>query len=108
MSMKEICKLKEEVMSHVYNLLLDVKSKDCERQVLLIFKNKVEAGEDFDQAFRCLLTDLRKIAVANIQFEEKMSDSVGAFYHTYANHYSFEENLAKGLCAAPVTFSSIL
>ena len=52
---------KEDLLNNVYDLVLSAETKEEERQVLLVFKNAVEAGKDFDKSVVNLASDLRKI-----------------------------------------------
>ena len=42
--------VKEDLLNDVYDLVLSAETKEEERQVLLVFKNAVEAGKDFDES----------------------------------------------------------
>ena len=71
--------VKEDLLNDVYDLVLSAETKEEERQVLLVFKNAVEAGKDFDESVVNLASDLRKIGVKNISKKTKMSPNVNDF-----------------------------
>lgn len=47
---------KENILVEVYNLILDSETTDTERKELVIFKDEVEKGLDFDNALMKLLS----------------------------------------------------
>ena len=96
--------VKEDLLNNVYDLVLSAETKEEERQVLLVFKNAVEAGKDFDKSVEKLASDLRKIGVKNISEKTKMSPNVNDFYKKISSYGFFEENLARGLAATGVIF----
>ena len=96
--------VKEDLLNDVYDLVLSAETKEEERQVLLVFKNAVEAGKDFDESVVNLASDLRKIGVKNISKKTKMSPIVIVFYMKISSYGLFEENLARGLVATGVIF----
>ena len=49
--------VKEDLLNDVYDLVLSAETKEEERQVLLVFKNAVEAGKDFDESVVNLASD---------------------------------------------------
>ena len=96
--------VKEDLLNDVYDLVLSAETKEEERQVLLVFKNAVEAGKDFDESVVNLASDLRKIGIKIISKKTQMSPNVNDFYKKISGYGLFEENLARGLVATGVIF----
>ena len=63
--------VKEDLLNDVYDLVLSAETKEEERQVLLVFKNAVEAGKDFDESVVNLASDLRKIGIKTFLKRQK-------------------------------------
>lgn len=53
---------KEHIMDQVYNLILNVETKENEREALINFKNEIEAGKEFERNLMKLAESLRKLA----------------------------------------------
>lgn len=54
---------KEHIMDQVYNLILNVETKENEREALINFKNEIEAGKEFERNLMKLAESLREISV---------------------------------------------
>ena len=83
---------KEHIMDQVYNLILNVETKENEREALINFKNEIEAGKEFERNLMKLAESLREISVKNISEKTTMSIGVREFYK-YFIIWSIEEKL---------------
>lgn len=92
-----------DVLSEIYDLVLDPAIYDYERESLLKAKNELEKKAYFPKVMANLEFDLRPYAI-----QSKLSESVGKFYMKVSTKGRFDRELGKGLAAMPITFGSIL
>lgn len=91
--------MQEDVLTDVYNLILNLETSEDERRILVDFKNEVEKGGDFERSLQTLAEHLRQEAVKNINHKKTLSKEVGDFYKKIMSTGLFEKNLAAGLIA---------
>ena len=94
----------EQIIDHVYNLILNVKTKEDERQVLVDFKNNIENKKEFESSLMILAERLREIGVQNISKKTTMSSDVGEFYKKIASYGQLKTNLGRGLAVSGFMF----
>ncbi|AND78903.1 bacteriocin immunity protein [Streptococcus pantholopis] len=94
----------EQIINDVYNLILNVKTKDNERQVLVDFKKDIENKKEFEKALTTLAERLRNIGIQNISKKTAMSSDVGEFYKKIASYGQLKTNLGRGLAVSGLMF----
>ena len=100
MSKKEkILEKQNDLLSRVYDLILNTQTLDDERSKLVEFKNSVEMGKDFEQQTMNLAESLRQIAVRKAKDKETLSPEVGRFYMDISTTGLLKKNLGIGLTA---------
>ena len=100
MSKKEkILEKQDDLLSRVYDLILNTQTLDDERSKLVEFKNSVEMGKDFEQQTMNLAESLRQIAVRKAKDKETLSPEVGRFYMDISTTGLLKKNLGIGLTA---------
>ena len=90
-----------EILSQIYNLVLNPDINTYERTPLLNAKNRLEKNEYFPRVMKDLEFDLRPYAI-----KSKLSSSVAKFYMSASTAGNRE--LGRGLAATSITFGSIL
>ena len=83
---------KENILVEVYNLILDSETTDTERKELVIFKDEVEKGLDFDNALMKLADHSRLIGLDNVSKYRSMSKKVNKFYMKINSVGQFKKN----------------
>ena len=100
MSKKEkILEKQNDLLSRVYDLILNTQTLNDERSKLVEFKNSVEMGKDFEQQTMNLAESLRQIAVRKAKDKETLSPEVGRFYMDISTTGLLKKNLGIGLTA---------
>lgn len=100
MSKKEkILEKQDDLLSRVYDLILNTQTLDDERSKLVEFKNSVEMGKDFEQQTMDLAESLRQLAVRKAKDKETLSPEVGRFYMDISTTGLLKKNLGIGLTA---------
>ncbi|MBP1890591.1 vacuolar-type H+-ATPase subunit I/STV1 [Clostridium moniliforme] len=100
MSKKEkILEKQDDLLSRVYDLILNTQTLDDERSKLVEFKNSVEMGKDFEQQTMELAESLRQLAVRKAKDKETLSPEVGRFYMDISTTGLLKKNLGIGLTA---------
>ena len=100
MSKKEkILEKQDDLLSRVYDLILNTQTLDDERSKLVEFKNSVEMGKDFEQQIMDLAESLRQLAVRKAKDKETLSPEVGRFYMDISTTGLLKKNLGIGLTA---------
>ncbi len=100
MSKKEkILEKQNDLLSRVYDLILNTQTLDDERYKLVEFKNSVEMGKDFEQQIIDLAESLRQLAVRKAKDKETLSPEVGRLYMDISNTGLLKKNLGIGLTA---------
>ncbi|WP_349516148.1 bacteriocin immunity protein [Leuconostoc suionicum] len=95
---KEKRKEKEnQLLSDVYDLILDTETYDNERTILLEFKTAVENGKDFEDRLMVLSNSLRELAVEKLNKRETLSKKVSQFYMGISNTGLLKKNLGAGM-----------
>lgn len=95
---------KEQIMNQVYNLILNVETKENEREVLIHFKNEIEVGKAFERNLMQLAEHLREISVKNISEKRTMSKGVSVFYKTISSYGQLKQNFGRGLAVSGFMF----
>ncbi|MBF8970697.1 MULTISPECIES: bacteriocin immunity protein [unclassified Streptococcus] len=90
----------ENIHNQIYNLILDPKITESERNILLHFKNLFSEKNDEKRFLMELAESLRQLSVENIQHQKTLSPPVAALYKEISSVGFFEENLGRGLIAA--------
>ena len=88
-----------DILSRVYDLILNTQTLDNERSKLVEFKNSVEMGKDFEQQTMELAESLRQLAVRKAKDKETLSPEVGRFYMDISTTGLLKNNLGIGLTA---------
>ena len=100
MSKKEkILEKQNDLLSRVYDLILNTQTLDDERSKLVEFKNSVEMGKDFEQQIMDLAKSLRQLAVRKAKDKETLSPEVGKFYMDISTTGLLKKNFGIGLTA---------
>lgn len=84
-------------MNEAYNLILNIETREEERQLLIEFKNEIEQGKDFERAIQKLSENLRLLAVKNITDKKKMSKNVHNYYKKICSVGFLEKEIGVGL-----------
>ena len=92
-----------EILSQIYNLVLNPDINTYKRTPLLNAKNRLEKNEYFPRVMKDLEFDLRPYAI-----KSKLSSSVAKFYMSASTAGKFDRELGRGLAATSITFGSIL
>ncbi|MCE2152059.1 bacteriocin immunity protein [Streptococcus thermophilus] len=95
---------KEHIMDQVYNLILNVETKENEREALINFKNEIEAGKEFERNLMRLAESLREISVKNISEKTTMSIGVREFYKNISSYGQLKKNFGRGLAVSGFMF----
>lgn len=95
---------KEHIMDQVYNLILNVETKENEREALINFKNEIEAGKEFERNLMKLAESLREISVKNISEKTTMSIGVREFYKKISSYGQLKKNFGRGLAVSGFIF----
>ena len=94
----------QDIRSDVYNLILNSKTSNSERALLLAFKNNVESGKDFDKSLMELAEGLRQLGVANLSKNQHMSSAVDKFYMKISAHGQLGKAIGRGLLISGMRF----
>lgn len=89
----------DELMIEVYNLILETNTRSSERELLVLFKDKVSQQVALELALRDLLEGLRQEAVRLLRQGKSLSPKVSQFYLAHANLGQKETQLARGLAS---------
>ncbi|GAB6886141.1 bacteriocin immunity protein [Streptococcus equinus] len=95
---------KEQIMDQVYNLILNIETKENERKALINFKNEIEAGKEFERNLMKLAESLREISVKNISEKTTMSIGVREFYKSISSYGQLKKNFGRGLAVSGFMF----
>ena len=88
----------EQLLTFIYNLILDPSLTEAERKLLVDFKNRLKPKSDLEDELRNLADDMRHLAVKNLghtSFSPKMHTT----YKLISQSGLLKENLARGLSA---------
>ena len=96
---EKILEKQNDLLSRVYDLILNTQTLDDERSKLVEFKNSVEMGKDFEQQTMNLAESLRQLAVRKAKDKETLSPEVGRFYMDISTTGLLKKNLGIGLTA---------
>lgn len=86
----------------VYDLVLNPEISDEERQILLTFKNHLEAGKDFDKELCYLSENLRQLSVKRLSQKRALSPAVRDFYKDFITTGLKEAEIARGLASVGI------
>ena len=92
-------KLQNELLSRVYDLILNPETEDDERVKLVEFKNNVETGKDFEKEVMYLAEDLRKLSLLKFKNKNNLSPKVSKLYMDISTTGFFEKELGRGIVA---------
>ena len=87
----------QEIVNEAYNLILNIETREEERQLLIEFKNEIEQGKDFERPIQKLSENLRLLAVKNITDKKKMSKNVHNYYKKICSVGFLEKEIGVGL-----------
>lgn len=91
--------LEQDLLTEVYNLILDCEIASDERDCLIKFKKAVEEKKDFSKELRKLAEELRRLAMKRLQDKKSLTPSVSQFYIKISTDGYFEKELGRGLIA---------
>ncbi|MGT2947721.1 bacteriocin immunity protein [Streptococcus devriesei] len=97
----------KQVMTDYYNLLLNPDIYPEERELLLDYKQEVEARGDFSRQSYRLCRDLERLSLKYLQRKKGLSEPVKAFYGSLNGLEASElrnNEIAKGIIAASATW----
>lgn len=94
----------EEIMTNVYDLILNLNIHQDERVILTNFKNKMDSRADFSNELMNLSVELRQLAIKNVSKHNKMSSEVSEFYKKISSYGQLELNWARGLANIGMLF----
>lgn len=94
----------DEIITVVYNFIVDSSITEDERKVFISFKNSVGSGTNFSRALMNLSYDLRQIALKNVSKHVRMTPNVSEFYKKIVTYGQRELNWAYGLSAYGIIF----
>lgn len=95
-------KERELLLTESYNVILDERTSEKERKLLLAFNHSVESGKDFEVACRELRSALERLALQQLAQKEKLSVGVSQFYQKLSSS-SLRENLEKGFAMSTMS-----
>ncbi|MBM7635923.1 bacteriocin immunity protein [Streptococcus saliviloxodontae] len=86
-----------QLLDRVYNLILDPKISEQERQLLVVFKDRVGKGAYFDRELAILSTALQQLAIKSLQGGSGLSDDIKSFYQDISVVSARKNTLCVGL-----------
>lgn len=89
--------IQNDLLSRVYDLILNTQTLDDERSKLIEFKDAVESGKDFEQQLMNLAESLRQLAVRKLNDKETLSPEVGKFYMDISTTGLLKKNFGTGM-----------
>ncbi|MGT2925055.1 bacteriocin immunity protein [Streptococcus caviae] len=97
----------KQIMTDYYNLLLNPDIYPEERELLLDYKQEVEAVRDFSRQSYRLCRELERLSLKYLQRKKGLSEPVKAFYDALSDFKETElrnNEIAKGIIAASATW----
>lgn len=88
----------EQLLTFIYNLILDPSLTEAERKLLVDFKNRLKPKSDLEDELRNLADDMRRLAVKNLG-HTSLSPKMQTIYKLISQSGLLKENLARGLAA---------
>ena len=88
----------EQLLTFIYNLILDPSLTEAERKLLVDFKNRLKPKSDLEDELRNLADDMRRLAVKNLG-HTSFSPNMQTIYKLISQSGLLKENLARGLAA---------
>ena len=88
----------EQLLTFIYNLILDPSLTEAERKLLVDFKNRLKPKSDLEDELRNLADDMRRLAVKNLG-HTSFSPKMQTIYKLISLSGLLKENLARGLAA---------
>lgn len=88
----------EQLLTFIYNLILDPSLTEAERKLLVDFKNQLKPKSDLEDELRNLADDMRRLAVKNLG-HTSFSPKMQTIYKLISQSGLLKENLARGLAA---------
>lgn len=95
--------LQNDLLSRVYDLILNTQTTDDERSKLIEFKNAVENGKDFESELMHFAENLRKLALLKFSNKTNLSPEVSKLYTDISSTGFLRKELGRGI----VYFSSL-
>lgn len=96
-SKEEILEAQNNLISKVYDLILNPKTSDDERTILVEFKNANNTTWNFEKNLMDLSRALRQLSIKKLNNKETLSEAVGKFYMDISKVGLHEKNLGMGL-----------
>lgn len=90
-------KLQNELLSRVYDLILNPETRDDERNKLVEFKNAIENGKDFEKEVMYLAEDLRELSLLKFKNKENLTPKVGKLYMDISSTGFVRKELGRGM-----------
>lgn len=90
----------KEILNQAYNIILDKKVPNAERELVFTFKQDIERGRDFGVTAYHLERALQRLAVTYLKDETSFSEPVHDFYenlNTYLVQGLRNLEIGKGL-----------
>lgn len=88
----------EQLLTFIYNLILDPSLTEAERKLLVDFRNRLQPKSDLEDELRNLADDMRRLAVKNLGYTS-FSPKMQTIYKLISQSGLLKENLARGLAA---------
>ena len=88
----------EQLLTFIYNLILDPSLTEAARKLLVDFKNRLQPKSDLEDELRNLADDMRRLAVKNLG-HTSFSPKMQTIYKLISQSGLLKENLARGLAA---------
>ena len=89
--------MQNDLISRVYDLILDEKTPNDEKSKLIEFKNSVENGKDFEKEIMHLAENLRKLSLVKFNNKEKLSSELGKLYMDISSTGFIRNALGRGI-----------
>lgn len=87
----------EGFVATMYDLILDPKIKEEERQILIQFKNDLGENHSFEDALLQLSYDLQQLSVHNVAQHTCMSPKMNELYMKISSHKQKDIQWARGI-----------
>lgn len=89
--------LQEELLDDYYNLLINPMISDEERQLLLIYKEKLSSNKNLEKTFSRLASEIRDMSVKNINRHKKLTKDFSEFYKKISYIGQQSQQVGRGL-----------
>lgn len=89
--------MQEEIIEHLYNLILDPTLSKEERSILIQFKNQLNPPNNTNHVILDLAEAIRLLSIKNITDEKTLSPKLAEFYQKIAYYGEREKTIARGI-----------